>query len=193
MFSIGKYKAWNFELISALRGWILNSYGCRWYVSVVVLWSKCSYLQVNWKQSNNIVMMSRAVHLTWLCLPLLFMLLPVSLSPRCLLLVMMQCQARPDTFTWQPKWNPSRLYVLQMASREMMPLMNEVLVELTVGQRTFKDLSVRCWHHGWVHPWSECPATLKNFRIKIHFSGIIYVPSFIKIYHSVKMLLGGHT
>jgi hypothetical protein len=42
--------------------------------------------------------------------------------------------ARPDIVAGQPKRQPSRPYVLQMASRETFPVLKEVLEKLTQGR-----------------------------------------------------------
>jgi hypothetical protein len=46
--------------------------------------------------------------------------------------------ARPDIFAGQPERKPSRAYVLQTASEESIPVLKEVLVELTLEQRALR-------------------------------------------------------
>jgi hypothetical protein len=48
--------------------------------------------------------------------------------------------ARPEIVAGQPERKPSRLYVLQMASGEIIPILKEALVELTLGRGALKIL-----------------------------------------------------
>lgn len=46
--------------------------------------------------------------------------------------------ARPYIISQQPERKPSRPYILQMVSGETIPVLKEVLVELTLGQSALK-------------------------------------------------------
>jgi hypothetical protein len=66
--------------------------------------------------------------------------------------------ARPDTTAVLPVTDLITPYFLQMASGEVLPILKEALVKLTLGPVPTDILGVHCQYHWQVHPETGCLA-----------------------------------